>query len=78
MQKSRSEPNCQSNSASAFRATLHSAYPKRKSTGNLNQSISQASISRSNQNKVNKRKKRQKEKERRRRKRREKKTSYFS
>lgn len=48
MQKSRSEPNCQSKSKATFH---HSVYPKRKSTGNLRQSISQQSaISRSTSN----------------------------
>ncbi|KAG2199779.1 hypothetical protein INT46_003747 [Mucor plumbeus] len=48
MQKSRSEPNCQSKSKATFH---HSVYPKRKSTGNLRQSISQqSSISRSTSN----------------------------
>ncbi|KAI9356927.1 kinase-like domain-containing protein [Pilaira anomala] len=38
MQKSRSEPNCQS-TASVFKSSL---YPKRRSTGNIQQSMSQA------------------------------------
>lgn len=49
MQKSKSEPNCQTN------ALVTLGYPKRKSTGNLRQSISQTSsmMTQTSQNKVN-------------------------
>ncbi|KAI8997827.1 hypothetical protein BDB01DRAFT_58922 [Pilobolus umbonatus] len=45
MQKSRSEPNCKSKSTSTYRSNIYSS--KRKSTGNLRQSISHLSLNKS-------------------------------
>lgn len=50
MQKSRSEPNCTSKSTSTYRSIVH--HNKRKSTGNLRQSISHLSLNKSTHHKI--------------------------